>query len=65
MYGVSKAVCRSDTTFKWRLTAKTNAVFKIVHTRTNTPAPRMTVDATFLTILRLDLQSMGRGIKMR
>jgi hypothetical protein len=48
-----------------RLTTKTNTLFRIAHTRTNSPAPKTTVAAIFFMSLRLDFQSMGMGISMR
>jgi hypothetical protein len=47
-----------------RLTTKTNTLFRIAHTSTNSPAPKTTVAAIFFMSFRRDFQSIGMGIKM-
>jgi hypothetical protein len=48
-----------------KLTTKTKILFNIAHTRTNTPAPSMKVDAIFFTVPRREPHSIGRGIDIR
>jgi hypothetical protein len=47
------------------LTTRTKILFKVAQTRTKMPAPRTTLEAIFLIILRLEPHSMGSGIRMR
>jgi hypothetical protein len=48
-------ICAVRHNMEKKITTKTNIVFKVVYTRTNSPAPSMILDATFLNVLKLDL----------
>ena len=50
---------------KKQLTVMRKTLFRVAQTRTKIPAPSTMVVATFLMSFRLDVQSMGIGMKMR
>lgn len=47
------------------LTTNTKTLFRMAQISTNTPAPRIIVDAIFFSSRKLDDHSIGRGIEMR